>query len=215
MNCETCGRALKVGGRGRPQTKYCSRRCKDAARTAEHRLAVNAKLTARKCENCGGQMPATAGGKARTCSRLCGVAWQNAKRTAKRRAEWLASNPTCERCSKPIPETRRAGVKFCSAECKRNATSARWRENAPGYMRGYLYGLSAGDYEAMLAAQDGRCAICRTNEWPGRHNKPHVDHDHATGKVRGILCTKCNNGLGNFADDPARLRAAADYLAAT
>ncbi len=87
---------------------------------------------------------------------------------------------------------------------------ARWRAKAPAYMRQYLYGIVAGEFETLLAGQDGGCAICRTTEWPGKG--PHVDHAHETGRVRGILCGACNNGLGNFADDPARLRAAADYL---
>jgi hypothetical protein len=64
----------------------------------------------------------------------------------------------------------------------------------------------------MLAAQDERCAICRSPDWPGKDSRPHVDHDHETGRVRGLLCGLCNNGLGQFKDDPARLRAAADYL---
>jgi hypothetical protein len=81
-------------------------------------------------------------------------------------------------------------------------------------MRQYLYGLSRERFEALLAEQGGGCAICHTADWPGKDNRPHVDHDHATGNVRGILCGGCNNGLGNFADDPARLRAAADYLEA-
>lgn len=79
-------------------------------------------------------------------------------------------------------------------------------------MRQYLYGLSQERYEALLAAQDGRCAICRTDDWPGKDHRPHVDHCHETGRVRGLLCDFCNRGLGLFGDDPARLRAAADYL---
>jgi hypothetical protein len=63
----------------------------------------------------------------------------------------------------------------------------------------------------LLAAQGGRCAIC-VGEWTGHHIAPHIDHDHATGKVRGLLCVNCNNGLGRFGDDPRRLRAAAQYL---
>jgi len=81
-------------------------------------------------------------------------------------------------------------------------------------MRQYLYGVSPEQYAAMLEAQGGQCAICDSDQWPGKGNSPHVDHEHATGKVRGLLCTNCNNGLGNFGDDPARLRAAADYLEA-
>ncbi len=73
------------------------------------------------------------------------------------------------------------------------------------------FGITVEDYERMLAAQAGRCAICNSTE-PGGRGVFHVDHDHATGTVRGLLCTNCNAGLGQFKDDPALLRAAANYL---
>lgn len=58
----------------------------------------------------------------------------------------------------------------------------------------------------MLAAQDYKCLIC------GRPDPEHVDHSHETGKVRGILCFNCNQGLGNFRDDVGILVRAANYL---
>jgi hypothetical protein len=76
----------------------------------------------------------------------------------------------------------------------------------------YLYGLSEGDFFALLEKQGDACAICGSAEWPGKHRVPHVDHCHETGKVRGLLCSNCNHGLGKFRDDPDRLRAAARYL---
>jgi hypothetical protein len=68
------------------------------------------------------------------------------------------------------------------------------------------YGIGADEFDALVVAQGGVCLIC------GRDNPEHVDHDHETGKVRGILCFTCNVGLGNYGDDVTRLRNAADYL---
>lgn len=77
-----------------------------------------------------------------------------------------------------------------------------------------LYGITLADYDAMLAAQGGQCAICSATEPGGNAAHWHVDHDHATGHVRGLLCARCNLGLGYFQDDPARLVSALDYLSA-
>ena len=88
----------------------------------------------------------------------------------------------------------------------------RWRDSTPDYNRQYLYGITPEQWEEMLAAQDDKCAICGTADWGGYHNRPHADHDHATGAFRGILTHGCNLGLGNFDDDPLRLAAAIVYL---
>ena len=68
------------------------------------------------------------------------------------------------------------------------------------------YGITAAEADHMLRKQEGLCAICRAAP------AAHVDHDHATGKVRALLCFNCNGGLGQFKDDPDVLRAAADYV---
>lgn len=82
-------------------------------------------------------------------------------------------------------------------------------------MRRYNYGVTEIQYMQMLEEQGHACAICGSTEWLGAGRNcgtPCVDHDHSTGVVRGLLCGHCNKGLGQFMDDPARLRAAAQYL---
>lgn len=83
------------------------------------------------------------------------------------------------------------------------------------------YNLSEAQYKALLQAQGERCAICGTEVAGNRGRLLNVDHDHACcpghkscGKcVRGLLCARCNVGLGSFRDDPDRLLSAATYLA--
>jgi ATP-dependent Lon protease len=72
------------------------------------------------------------------------------------------------------------------------------------------YGLSLDDQSAMLVLQNGLCAICQIPITQGKNLN--VDHDHGTSKVRGLLCSSCNVGLGMFKDDTLRLRRAIEYL---
>lgn len=75
------------------------------------------------------------------------------------------------------------------------------------------YGISSEHYQWLLEKQGGVCAICGSANGGGRHEGLfYVDHIHGTKRVRGLLCTNCNLGLGKFADDPERLRRAADYI---
>lgn len=74
------------------------------------------------------------------------------------------------------------------------------------------YGITPADYDAMLAAQGGVCAVCRRDDRDRLNRRLHVDHDHATGRVRGLLCARCNNAIGHAGEDPERLRALALYL---
>jgi hypothetical protein len=74
------------------------------------------------------------------------------------------------------------------------------------------YGITAADYDRMLAAQGGVCAICGR---PPKTRRLNVDHDHNTGRIRGILCWRCNKGLQFFSDDAKHLRRAAAYVKRT
>lgn len=70
------------------------------------------------------------------------------------------------------------------------------------------YGIDAAEYERLLEGQGGRCGVCKE----GSEETLAVDHDHATGAVRGLLCAKCNRMLGCALDNPATLDAGAAYL---
>jgi hypothetical protein len=75
------------------------------------------------------------------------------------------------------------------------------------------YGITADDYDDILRKQGGGCAICGSTVAGGNGGDYlHVDHDHATGQVRALLCQPCNTSIGQFKDDPALLRKAADYV---
>lgn len=73
------------------------------------------------------------------------------------------------------------------------------------------FGITLAEYREMHRSQLGLCGICNEPCKSGRDLA--VDHDHVTGKVRALLCIRCNNGLGNFRDDPALLAVALEYLA--
>lgn len=111
----------------------------------------------------------------------------------------------CRKCSKIWRENNPEKAK---------ANSRAWAHENPERMailkRRWEYGIEEEEFQKILSKQDNRCAICLK---PFFSNKSrHIDHDHIAEKVRGILCQKCNHGLGLFDDSQPRLHAAAYYL---
>lgn len=82
------------------------------------------------------------------------------------------------------------------------------RREREGHLR-RTHGITQADYDAMFQAQKGRCKICGRR--PAKGKSLHIDHDHVTGRIRGLLCSSCNHALGLFAESPERLRRAAEY----
>jgi hypothetical protein len=131
-------------------------------------------------------------------------------RTANREASRAASQAWRER----NPERVKAHNVAWRAARTPEELSERDREAYRRYRRAHhinkKFGLSTEQYSAMLAAQEGHCALCPHSDLPSKRLA--VDHDHDTGKVRALLCDRCNRGIGLLDEDPVRLRAAADYL---
>lgn len=116
---------------------------------------------------------------------------------------------------KPIGEFHAPYRAYCKA-CHNAKQRQTYKEGRP-YLskeRSYekniarRYGITLEEYEAMRAAQGGRCAICST----ASEDRLHVDHDHSTNAVRELLCGPCNAGLGGARDSIATLRAMIAYL---
>jgi hypothetical protein len=101
---------------------------------------------------------------------------------------------------------------------KINARIRKWQGEHKEYRRDYnyqrYYGIDLVEYNRLFKVQDGKCAIC------GMHQSEHkqalaVDHDHITKEVRGLLCHKCNRGLGLFDNSPETMAQAIKYLKRT
>jgi Recombination endonuclease VII len=93
---------------------------------------------------------------------------------------------------------------------KQREWAAANRDKTRGYRLKWRHGITKPEFDALLAEQDGRCAVCKTGQ-PVGHGF-NVDHDHNTGSIRGILCPLCNTGIGKLGDTAEGVRAAYCYL---
>ena len=98
------------------------------------------------------------------------------------------------------------------------AEQKRWRDSPAGQRHKFgrllaRVGITAHDWAIAWRDQQGKCAGCLCQLDGGQHT--HMDHSHATGRFRGLLCSACNLALGKLADKPATLRRLAAYLEAT
>jgi hypothetical protein len=136
----------------------------------------------------------------KVCTRAYIAKWRN------RNADHADERPlpgaaTCGRCKVEKPaehfalnRTKARGLQSMCLEC----------------MRDRKYGLEPGEYDRMLKAQGDGCAICK--QPCARERRLSVDHCHATGRVRGLLCQNCNAAIGMFKEDVALLYRAVEYL---
>jgi U3 small nucleolar RNA-associated protein 14 len=99
---------------------------------------------------------------------------------------------------------------------KSKIKSKNFRTTRKDYCRNYdlkrNYGITSEDFDNMLKEQNSVCEICSRKNPNSKHNRFHVDHCHETGKVRGLLCSPCNLGLGAFGDNTEVLTEAIKYL---
>jgi hypothetical protein len=141
-------------------------------------------------------------------------------------------NKSCTVCGETKPETafvmdRRRNQRRSQCLPCTSARAKEWRKRNPNYEKDRYqadkvqtrerhlvrkYGVTLDDYNRMLKAQNGCCAICGAAESEQFKSVFQVDHCHATGAVRGLLCRKCNFVLGYLDDEPAKLARAIDYL---
>ncbi len=106
----------------------------------------------------------------------------------------------------------KTGLASACRECLRKLVQSNPTKEHNRYLL-YQYGITSDDYSRLLEQQNGKCAICDSQKSiSGRFKFFCVDHDHDTGKIRGLLCGKCNAGIGLLGDDPDRLEAATAYL---
>lgn len=121
---------------------------------------------------------------------------------------------TCITCRLDRDKLRRTSA---SERIKGVAYSRKWRASNPERAEYHerkkslsAYGLTPESYDGLLESQNNLCAICFSECKSGRRLS--VDHDHITGKVRGLLCGNCNQGIGRFSDRPDLLASAIKYL---
>jgi DNA-directed RNA polymerase subunit RPC12/RpoP len=170
-----------------------------------------AKHTSKFCSRCGKEFPAT-------------LEFFHKHNSTKDRL-----SQQCKFCRSELAREyfKKPGVKERQRECRKAliksspekyiAKRRANREKALEYKLMRDWGLSIEDYNSILKSQNGVCAICGKPEtWKqkGEIKRLVVDHDHTTGKVRGLLCHRCNLGVGTFNDNVAFLKNVIEYLEA-
>lgn len=114
----------------------------------------------------------------------------------------------CSECAKELQANRPLELKRKAWRKADNKRKGKRHE----YHLSRTYGLTEEDYEKMLHSQGYACKICKTEEPNGKHKRFVVDHCHVTGKVRGLLCDRCNQGIGKLYDNPDIVYKAYKYL---
>lgn len=214
--CVQCGETFLVLASkitGDYKALFCSRACAGDSRRGLTPGRVYERMPRQElpCGYCGKtvlRLPSQVrNGQGRFCDIVCANQQKQADRLRLISDRLAVTSLLCRLCGveKPLAEFAiRRDSNLPRPECKP------CRSDQKNWVRTLrLLGVTEADYRRMLEAQGGVCAICGGT--PELRNYA-VDHDHATGRVRGLLCRRCNLGVGYFLDRPDLLRAAINYL---
>ena len=232
--CGWCGASFAIAGGRSWAAKYCTDRCQSKARSERQNVRRRGELLPRSCKGCAETFkPSNAANT--WCSEKCRNKVNYQKEQAER--ELLRSLKRCSHCNGPLGNTRTSNAIYCrscanpSVRRQRDpcegcgaeleGRSRKWcdqcKETTKGARnRAAVYGLSYSDYRNLI--DRGACDICKIrlvetlSQTQDFREVGHIDHDHATGAVRGYLCRMCNHMIGNAKDMPELLEAGAAYL---
>jgi hypothetical protein len=176
------------------------------------------------CEICG--VPFSPRNRvARTCSLDCSIQWRRKlarerqaptprwckscrTRQEDRRARKRVAVRRCHKCQIAVPDAeRKPGLTVCDG-CRVDKRKVRTASQRRRTLR--QYGLAQEEFDGLLIAQAGRCPGCGTDD-PGAKGWC-IDHCHSSGRVRALLCGRCNSVVGLSGESPATLRALADFV---
>lgn len=202
--CGTCGKVFQPR-QGAP-VGYCSLHCRHAARKATalryyygQPRPAGADYPERACRNCGNEFKPIKANQV-NCSDICKQLGQA------KRVRYGKGPVSCATCKTVLVE-RKPGRPVCDG-CRKDPRKSRADHEQRRRLR--RYGVTQEWYDATFEAQDRGCAICLTVE-PGGKGWA-IDHCHASGKARGILCSNCNSALGLLKDNVRAIRRAIEYL---
>jgi len=219
--CRICQKELPINDfqvRGSKRRNEC-KKCLNAYHRERYALIHGKRLEKRRksreadpkrCIKCGEEKPlAEFGfhnrkkGQHRNMCKTCQSEWakkyNKSSRGKENRENWKNKNA----------EKIKAYYELYRNDPAKQKASKKYHRN---YWLRTKFGITAKDYGDMLAKQDGKCAICGATESHSKGNRLCIDHDHKTGKVRGLLCHNCNVGIGNFKDSLLLFREAINYL---
>lgn len=186
--------------------KATQKRCKerynsDEKYREERREACRGHVRAKRCKRCKERLPV------------------ESFETVKVMNDTVIRRQICVGCSdaalKASQEREELAKHLASCPVERKRRSVAMEEKRFAYHLRARYGLSIDEYNTLFEDQKGVCAICGEVErkrFRGKITRLAVDHDHATGKVRGLLCFDCNGALGKFRDSESNLKSAVHYL---
>lgn len=204
--CKQCGKDIDLR---HFNARYCSMRCKDKTKRLKNFVPLT-KLERSVINTKSSRMRTEEGNKKISESYLKTLANPIKRALYNEKIQKSLEGKICDKCGK-IYKAKNHRQRYCGSLNGKNGCC--WEQRKERNLDSWYkneYGISFEDFKVLSTKQGDVCNICGKKELERRQLL--VDHDHKTGKIRGLLCGKCNRGLGHFQDNILLLQSAIEYL---